>query len=121
MGGFTDASPDASSACCGNVSLVGTIDSPAVVIQNRITMSTTVTVRDLRNQFPKVRKLVETQGEVVLTEKGRPRYRLIAYTPAARNKAPAPKDYIERMSRFQPRALDAAQVETLHDDNRGDR
>jgi antitoxin (DNA-binding transcriptional repressor) of toxin-antitoxin stability system len=78
-------------------------------------------VRDLRNQFPKVRKLVEMQGEVVLTEKGRPRYRLIAYTPAARNKALAPKDYIERMSRFQPRALDAAQVEALHDDNRGDR
>jgi hypothetical protein len=25
------------------------------------------------------------------------------------------------MSRFQPRALDAAQVEALHDDNRGDR
>jgi len=100
---------------------VVTIDSLDEVIQNRITMSTTVTVRDLRNQFPKVRKLVETQGEVVLTEKGRPRYRLIAYTPAARNKAPAPKDYIERMSRFQPRALDAAQVEALHDDNRGDR
>ena len=97
------------------------IDSLDEVILSRITMSTTVTVRDLRNQFPKVRKLVETQGEVVLTEKGRPRYRLIAYTPAARNKAPAPKDYIERMRRFQPRALDAAQVEALHDDNRGDR
>jgi antitoxin (DNA-binding transcriptional repressor) of toxin-antitoxin stability system len=91
------------------------------VIQNRITVSTSVTVRDLRNQFPKVRKLVETHGEVVLTEKGRPRYRLIAYTPAARNKAPAPKDYIERMSRFQPRALGAAQANALHDDNRGDR
>jgi hypothetical protein len=25
------------------------------------------------------------------------------------------------MSRFQPRALDAAHVEALHDDNRGDR
>ena len=99
----------------------GTIDSLAEVIQNRITMSTSVTVRDLRNQFPKVRKLVETQGEVVLTEKGRPRYRLIAYSPAARNKAPAPKDYIKRMSRFQPRALGASQAEALHDDNRGDR
>lgn len=105
----------------GRVQSLGTIDSRHEVIQNRITMGTTVTVRDLRNQFPKVRKLVEMQGEVILTEKGRPRYRLIAYTPAARNKALAPKDYIERMSRFQPRALDAAQVEALHDDNRGDR
>jgi antitoxin (DNA-binding transcriptional repressor) of toxin-antitoxin stability system len=109
------------SARFGDTSPVGTIDSLAEVIQNRITMSASVTVRDLRNQFPKVRKLVETQGEVVLTEKGRPRYRLIAYTPAARNKAPTPKDYIERMSRFQPRALGAAQTEALHDDNRGDR
>ena len=103
------------------MSVVDIIDSLDEVIQNRITMSTTVTVRDLRNQFPKVRKLVETQGEVVLTEKGRPRYRLIAYTPAAQNKAPAPKDYIERMSRVQPRALGAAQAEALHDDDRGDR
>jgi antitoxin (DNA-binding transcriptional repressor) of toxin-antitoxin stability system len=116
-----EQSANASTACFGGISLVDTIDSLDEVIQNRITMSATVTVRDLRNQFPKVRKLVETQGEVVLTEKGRPRYRLIAYTPAAGNKAPAPKDYIERMSRFQPRALDAAQVEALHDENRGDR
>ena len=118
---FSNGAAGISSACFGDTSPVGTIDSLAEVIQNRITMSTSVTVRDLRNQFPKVRKLVETQGEVVLTEKGRPRYRLIAYTPAARNKAPAPKDYIERMSRFQPRALGAAQAEALHDDNRGDR
>jgi len=31
------------------------------VTQHRITMNTTATVRDLRNQFPKVRKLVEMQ------------------------------------------------------------
>ena len=59
-------------ACFGDTSPVGTIASLAKVIQNRITISTSVTVRDLRNQFPKVRKLVETQGEVVLTRRGGP-------------------------------------------------
>ena len=43
-------------------------------------MSTSI--RDLRNHFPKVRKLVETLGEVILTEKGKPRYRLTLYSPA---------------------------------------
>ena len=38
-------------------------------------------IRDLRNRFPKVRKPVESHGEVILTEKGKPRYRLTLYTP----------------------------------------
>ena len=38
-------------------------------------------IRDLRNRFPKVRRLVESHGEVILTEKGKPRYRLTLYTP----------------------------------------
>ena len=69
-------------------------------------MSATVTVRDLRNQFPKVRKLVETQGEVVLTEEGRPRYRLIAYTPAAHCDSPNE----EGIHQFDPkRAVETTQ------------
>lgn len=97
------------------------VDSSIFVIQNRITMSTTVTVRDLRNQFPKVRKLVETQGEVVLTEKGKPRYRLTTWRPEPAKKAPSGKDYVKRMSRFQSQPLDATQAATVHEENRGDR
>ena len=33
-------------------------------------MAGSATVRDLRNRFPKVRKLVESEGEVLLTERG---------------------------------------------------
>lgn len=51
----------------------------------RLTMSTSI--RDLRNQFPKVRKLVETHGEAILTEKGKPRYRLTR-RPAQQRRLP---------------------------------
>lgn len=84
-------------------------------------MSTTITVRDLRNHFPRVRKLLETRGEVVLTEKGQPRYRLLAYTPPPATKPPPAKDYIERLKRHQPRALTAAEAMALHEENRGER
>jgi antitoxin (DNA-binding transcriptional repressor) of toxin-antitoxin stability system len=45
-------------------------------------MSAKIGIRDLRNHFPKVRHLLEAEGEVLLTEKGRPRYRLTLYSPA---------------------------------------
>ena len=45
-------------------------------------MAGTATLRDLRNRFPKVRKMVECEGEVLLTERGKTRYRLTLYTPA---------------------------------------
>jgi len=80
----------------------------------------TSTVRDLRNHFPKVRKLVEAEGEVLLTEKGKPKYRLVLYTPARAQK-PAPVDYWARLISYQSETLTAAQVRQLHDENRGDR
>ena len=84
-------------------------------------MSATTSIRDLRNSFPKVRKLLETEGEVLLTEKGSPRYRLTLYTPAD-SRRPAPgKDYIARLKRHQPRPASASESEALHNDNRGER
>ena len=78
------------------------------------------TIRDLRNHFPKVRKLVESEGEVLLTEKGKPKYRLALYTPA-RARKPAPVDYWTRLSAYQPEPLTEAQARGLHEENRGDR
>jgi antitoxin (DNA-binding transcriptional repressor) of toxin-antitoxin stability system len=80
----------------------------------------TTTIRDLRNHFPKVRKLVESEGEVLLTEKGRPKYRLALYTPRPARKA-APVDYWARLIAYQPEALTQAQADGLHEENRGDR
>jgi prevent-host-death family protein len=80
----------------------------------------TITIRDLRNHFAKVKQLVETQGEVLVTDKGEPKYRLVLYTPVQKVSAPS-KDYIARITRHQPRALSANEAKGLHEDNRGDR
>lgn len=77
-------------------------------------------IRDLRNHFPKVRKLVETLGEVILTEKGQPRYRLTLYSPVSGG-SPPPVDYWARLNAYQPRSLTKAQSHALRDENRGDR
>jgi hypothetical protein len=91
-----------------------------MVIQFCITMITS-TIRDLRNRFPKVRKLVETQGEVLLTEKGKPRYRLTLYTPSNAVEEAPTVDYWARLNAYQPRTLTKAQSRALHDENRGER
>ena len=56
-------------------------------------MSARVTVRQLRNEFPKVKRRVK----------------------------PGAKDYLARLRRHQPRPLSAALAEALHDENRGSR
>jgi antitoxin (DNA-binding transcriptional repressor) of toxin-antitoxin stability system len=81
---------------------------------------TTSTIRDLRNHFPKVRKLVEAEGEVLLTEKGQPRYRLSLYTPAPKTAA-SPIDYWSRLNAYQPEVLTELQADTLPEENRGTR
>jgi len=65
--------------------------------------------------------MVESEGEVLLTERGKTRYRLTLYTPARSAQEPAPKDYLARLKRYQPRPLSRAAGKKLHDDNRGER
>jgi antitoxin (DNA-binding transcriptional repressor) of toxin-antitoxin stability system len=84
-------------------------------------MAPTTSIRELRNNFPRVRKLVDQEGEVVVTDQGTPAYRLTRYQPAGRQKAPGPKDYLARLRRFQPQPVAAAAAAALHNANRGDR
>ena len=84
-------------------------------------MAANATVRDLRNRFPKIRKLVETEGEVLLTERGKTRYRLTLYTGPQSAKEPPPKDYMARMKRYQPKPMSRAAAKALDEDNRGER
>lgn len=79
----------------------------------------TATIRDLRNAFPRVRRILEEEGELVLTSGGRPLYKLVPYVPPAG--APASFDYWGRLVGSQPKALSKAQSRELHDENRGDR
>jgi antitoxin (DNA-binding transcriptional repressor) of toxin-antitoxin stability system len=79
------------------------------------------TIRDLRNRFPKVRELVEAEGEVIVTEKGTPKYRLTLYTAKQARKAPPAKDYMKRLRRHQPRSMSPAASRAFDQDSRGER
>ncbi|MBI4472145.1 MAG: type II toxin-antitoxin system Phd/YefM family antitoxin [Acidobacteria bacterium] len=81
----------------------------------------TATVRDLRNRFPKVKEMVEAEGEVIVTDKGQPKYKLTLYTPAQTTKSRRAKDYMARLRRFQPRPISRAAAKSLHDESRGER
>ena len=83
-------------------------------------MKATATVRDLRNRFTEIRKRVEAEGEVLVTERGKPRYRLSLYTPP-QQKAAAPVDYWIRLNSYQPRPMTKVQSQKLHAENRGER
>ena len=56
----------------------------------------THSVRDLRNRFPEIRKAIESDGEVLLTERGAPKYRLLPYS-APPAQAAVPVDYWARL------------------------
>jgi antitoxin (DNA-binding transcriptional repressor) of toxin-antitoxin stability system len=84
-------------------------------------MAVTATVRDLRNRFPAIKKLVEDEGEVVVTDHGTPRYKLTLYRPARSAGAPPPKDYLARLRRHQPSPMKPGTTRSLDDENRGGR
>ena len=83
-------------------------------------MTDTVSIRDLRNRFTEVRKRLEAHGEVLVTERGKPRYRLVLYAPAS-GTTPAAVDYWARLTAYQPRPMIRAQSRKLHEENRGER
>lgn len=83
-------------------------------------MPPTATIRDLRNRFPRIRKILEAEGEVVLTESGRARYRLIPYVAPPKT-IPRQVDYWARLTSLQPAPMTAAQAGKLHEENRGER
>jgi prevent-host-death family protein len=83
-------------------------------------MKGTATIRDLRNRFTDVRKRLESDGEVVVTERGKPRYRLTLYAPP-KAKSHSRIDYWKRLVSYQPRPLTGAQSRKLHEANRGER
>ncbi|MBP7142927.1 MAG: hypothetical protein KBA71_13540 [Opitutaceae bacterium] len=83
-------------------------------------MPPTTTVRELRGSFPKVKKLVETEGEIIVSDRGQPKYLLTLYTPRPKANPPT-KNYLARLKKFQPRLISEAAAKALHDENRGDR
>lgn len=84
-------------------------------------MAATASTRDLRNHFPRVKKLLDEDGEVIVTDRGVPRYLLTLYRSPKSAKAPPPKDYLARMRRHQPKPMSAADAAALDEANRGSR
>jgi prevent-host-death family protein len=80
----------------------------------------TATIRDLRTRFPRLKELVAREGEVIVTDHGRPAFVLRSYK-APRLKKPPKVDYYRRLRAHQPRPLSEAASSALDESNRGDR
>jgi antitoxin (DNA-binding transcriptional repressor) of toxin-antitoxin stability system len=78
------------------------------------------TIRDLRTQFPRVRRLLEQEGEVVVTYRGRPVVVLRPYQDRPARRA-ASVDYYARLRRRMPRPIAAAVRRALDEAGRGER
>lgn len=76
-------------------------------------------IRDLRTKFPRVRVLIEREGEVVITDRGKPI--LVLRTFETSRMRPSNVDYYARLRLRQPRPISAAASRALHEDNRGGR
>jgi antitoxin (DNA-binding transcriptional repressor) of toxin-antitoxin stability system len=80
----------------------------------------TATIRDLRTRFPQLKVLVAREGEVVVTDHGKPAFVLRAYRQPARGRAKR-IDYFRRLKGRQPRPLAAAAARALDEADRGER
>ena len=77
-------------------------------------------LRTLNRMYETVR-FARAEGEVLLTERGKTRYRLTLYTATQSVKEPPPKDYMARMKRYQPKPISRAAAKAFDEDMRGER
>jgi antitoxin (DNA-binding transcriptional repressor) of toxin-antitoxin stability system len=80
----------------------------------------TATIRDLRTRFPEVRKLLEREGEVVVTDRGKPIVVLRNYDPPPTQR-PAKVSYYQRLRRRMPQRLSKAARLALDEADRAER
>lgn len=80
----------------------------------------TATVRDLRTRFPRIRQLLEEDGEVVVTDHGKP---IAVLRPLRDGKVPTPEriDYYARLASYMPRPISEADRRALDELDRGER
>ena len=80
----------------------------------------TATIRDLRTRFPKIRRLLEQEGQLVVTDRGRPVILLQPYQERAPRRG-ARVDYYARLRRRMPEPSSASARQALDEVNRGER
>lgn len=79
----------------------------------------TATIRQLRTQFPKIRHMLEQEGQLVVTDRGRPVMLLQPYEERAVRRSRV--DYYARLTRRMPRPVTAAARRALHEADREER
>jgi len=77
-------------------------------------------IRDLRTRFPHVRALIEREGEVVITDRGRA-IMVLRPVEEARVAPHGSVDYFARLKLRQPRSIGRAGRKALDEANRGER
>jgi antitoxin (DNA-binding transcriptional repressor) of toxin-antitoxin stability system len=80
----------------------------------------TATVRDLRTRFPRLKALIAREGELLVTDRGRPAYVLRPYSPPP-IKNTKTVDYFSRLRLRQPKPLSRARSRALDEADRGER
>jgi antitoxin (DNA-binding transcriptional repressor) of toxin-antitoxin stability system len=78
-------------------------------------------IRQLRTEFPKVRAMIEREGEVVVTERGQAAYVIRPYqAPKKRQPKAKPFDYYARLIKRMPKPI-SAEASRAMDADRDDR
>jgi antitoxin (DNA-binding transcriptional repressor) of toxin-antitoxin stability system len=85
-----------------------------------IHVMSTATVRDLRTRFPRIRRLLEQEGEVIITHRGQPIVVLRAYEPRA-PRSTRDIDYLARLRQRMPKPLTRAARRGLDEAERDER
>jgi len=80
----------------------------------------TATIRDLRTRFPEIRRLLEQEGQLVVTDRGRPVILLQPYSGRVARRGTR-VDYYARLRRRMPQRLTAAARRALDEADRGER
>jgi antitoxin (DNA-binding transcriptional repressor) of toxin-antitoxin stability system len=80
----------------------------------------TATIRDLRTQFPKIRRMLEQEGQIIVTDRGRPVILLQPYHERGLRRSKR-IDYYARLRRRMPKPLRAAARRALDETDRGER
>ena len=83
-------------------------------------MMHTATIRQLRTQFQRIRRMLEQEGQVVVTDRGRPVMLLQPYRERVERHSTR-VDYYARLRRRRPKPLTAAGRRALHEADRDER
>ncbi len=77
----------------------------------------TASVRQLRTEFPKVRAIIEREGEIVVTERGQAAYIIKPYTaPKKKLRKPRRIDYYARLLGYMPKPISAGASRAMEAD-----